>query len=69
MEKKEKDQYKIQYASLRPGLQEATIGIDSGSTTTKIVVLDNNHRILYSLLSRQQRKPYKNSRERLAETT
>lgn len=48
---KEKDQYKIQYASLRPGLQEATIGIDSGSTTTKIVVLDNNHRILTPIIT------------------
>ena len=57
--KKEKDQYKIQYASLRPGLQEATIGIDSGSTTTKIVVLDNNHRILYSYYHDNNGNPIK----------
>lgn len=56
---KRKDQYKIQYASLRPGLQEATIGIDSGSTTTKIVVLDNNHRILYSYYHDNNGNPIK----------
>lgn len=57
--KKEKEQYKIPYARLRPGLQEATIGIDSGSTTTKIVVLDNDNRILFSYYRNNNGNPIK----------
>lgn len=38
----------IQRTKLKPGFQQSTIGIDSGSTTTKIVVLDESDRILYS---------------------
>ena len=41
-------QYDVQRTELTSGIQQATIGIDSGSTTTKIVVLDENNRILYS---------------------
>ena len=33
-------QYDVQRTELTSGIQQATIGIDSGSTTTKIVVLD-----------------------------
>lgn len=57
--KKEKEQHKIEYATLQPGLQEATIGIDSGSTTTKIVVLDNDNRILYSYYHDNNGNPIK----------
>ncbi|WP_195662310.1 acyl-CoA dehydratase activase [Bacteroides congonensis] len=68
--KKEKEQYKIEYATLQPGLQEATIGIDSGSTTTKIVVLDNDNRILYSYYHDNNGNPIKtveNGLQKLAE--
>lgn len=57
--KRQKDYYKVQYAGLRSGLQEATIGIDSGSTTTKIVVLDNDNRILYSYYHDNNGNPIK----------
>lgn len=39
-------QSRVAHADLRPGAQDAYIGIDSGSTTTKIVVTDNRKRIL-----------------------
>ena len=38
----------VVHAPLKEGSQDVFIGIDSGSTTTKIVVLDNEHRLLYS---------------------
>ncbi len=46
--KKRLEKNGIQRTELKPGFQQATIGIDSGSTTTKIVVLDESDRILYS---------------------
>lgn len=48
-------QYDVQRTELTSGIQQATIGIDSGSTTTKIVVLDENNRILYSYYPKVQR--------------
>ena len=39
---------KVEASELKPGRQNAFIGIDSGSTTTKIVVTDECARILYS---------------------
>ena len=38
----------IPAAAFRPGTQDAYIGIDSGSTTTKIVVTDAEQRILFT---------------------
>lgn len=38
----------VQRAELKAGSQQAYIGIDSGSTTTKIVVTDEENRILYT---------------------
>ena len=35
-------------SGLKAGKQDVFIGIDSGSTTTKIVVLDGDSRVLYS---------------------
>ena len=35
-------------ATLSAGKQEAYLGIDSGSTTTKIVLIDSKHRLLYT---------------------
>lgn len=66
--KKEKEQHKIEYATLQPGLQEATIGIDSGSTTTKIVVLDNDNLNPYSYYHDNNGNPIKDCRERITET-
>lgn len=38
----------VERAELRPGPVRVMVGIDSGSTTTKIVVLDEQRRMLYS---------------------
>lgn len=40
--------HKIATSDLKAGKQNVFIGIDSGSTTTKIVVLDEHSRLLYS---------------------
>ncbi|MCD8310027.1 MAG: acyl-CoA dehydratase activase, partial [Prevotellaceae bacterium] len=40
--------YHVQTAALRQGRQEVLIGIDSGSTTTKIVVTDPQGKLLFS---------------------
>ena len=42
------NRYRVRRTSLRPGDREVTLGIDSGSTTTKIVVLDERECLLYS---------------------
>ena len=52
-------QYDVQRTELTSGIQQATIGIDSGSTTTKIVVLDENNRILYSYYHDNKGNPIK----------
>lgn len=44
-------------AELRRGRQEAFIGIDSGSTTTKIVVTDNDSKIIYSYYNANKGNP------------
>lgn len=44
----EKSHYGIPGAELAQGRQDAFLGIDSGSTTTKIALLDPDGRILYS---------------------
>ena len=49
----------IQRAEMKTGVQYATIGIDSGSTTTKIVVLDADDRILYSYYHDNNGNPIK----------
>ena len=41
----------IRQSELRKGVNDVYIGIDSGSTTTKIVVTDDNNDILYSYYS------------------
>lgn len=38
----------IQTTTFKPGVQDVFIGIDSGSTTTKIVVIDTNAKLLYT---------------------
>ena len=40
--------YQIKSAELKPGRQEVFMGIDSGSTTTKIVVINDRKELLYS---------------------
>ena len=46
-----------QRGTLQPGPQRATLGIDSGSTTTKVVVLDEEQRILYSFYRNNNGNP------------
>lgn len=43
--------------TLKPGKQEVYIGIDSGSTTTKIVVTDKDANLIYSFYSNNGGKP------------
>ena len=45
--KKEKETNKLPFGELLPGEQEAYVGIDSGSTTTKILILDGQGRVLF----------------------
>ncbi len=47
----------IQTAELRAGRQEVFLGIDSGSTTTKIVVTDELARVLFSYYNRNSGNP------------
>ena len=47
----------VRRAELRRGRQEAFIGIDSGSTTTKIVVTDSDSKIIYSYYSANKGNP------------
>lgn len=42
------NRYKVPRGKLRTGIMEAYLGIDSGSTTTKIVLLDDQERLIYS---------------------
>lgn len=53
--------------TLKPGRMEAVIGIDSGSTTTKIVVLDRKGRMLYSHYRDNNGHPVKAVEEGLQE--
>ena len=46
--KEEKLANKLQTAELQPGEQEVYIGIDSGSTTTKILILNTDNSVLFS---------------------
>lgn len=38
----------MRYARWKPGIQEAYLGIDSGSTTTKIILLNSDKEILFT---------------------
>lgn len=57
--------YKIKRSEWKPGVQEAFIGIDSGSTTTKIVVLNENSELLYSFYKNNGGNPMQTVREGL----
>ncbi len=46
--KKEKDGHGMKHAPLTAGRHEAYLGIDSGSTTTKIAVMDDDFNLLFS---------------------
>lgn len=46
--KKRISAHKLERASLKPGVQDVFLGIDSGSTTTKIVVIDADNRIVFT---------------------
>ncbi len=55
--KAEKQKNIVESAELKPGRQEVYIGIDSGSTTTKIVVTDSSAKLIYSFYSNNGGKP------------
>lgn len=57
--KKEISRHKVLRTGLNSGIQEVTIGIDSGSTTTKIVVLGKNNDILFSYYHDNNGNPIK----------
>ena len=44
----EKSLSSMRYARWEPGIQEAYLGIDSGSTTTKIILLNSDKEILFT---------------------
>ncbi len=46
--KKRIARYEIKQKELKPGTEYVTLGIDSGSTTTKIVILNKQNELLYS---------------------
>lgn len=50
-------EHTVSKASLRKGSQEVFIGVDSGSTTTKIVVTDEQARIVYSYYTNNEGNP------------
>ncbi|HBN05863.1 MAG TPA: hypothetical protein DD434_08780, partial [Bacteroidales bacterium] len=46
--KEEKEKHRIEKTDIKNYNGEIWLGIDSGSTTTKIVAIDKNERVLYS---------------------
>lgn len=56
----------LERAELVAGSQDAFIGIDSGSTTTKIVVLDTSKRLLFSFYKGNSGNPIKTVAEGLS---
>ena len=63
--KKRISRHQLKHADLIKGNQNAFIGIDSGSTTTKIVVLDEDNRLLYSFYKGNGGNPIKTVTEGL----
>ncbi len=55
--KREKQSYAIGRKALQRGVVNAFLGIDSGSTTTKIVVLDDDEKILFSFYKNNNGDP------------
>ena len=55
--KEEKQKNVVKTGTLKPGKQEVYIGIDSGSTTTKIVVTDKDANLIYSFYNNNGGKP------------
>lgn len=54
---KRMSRHKVCTSKLREGAQDVFIGIDSGSTTTKIVVTDTSSRVLYSYYTPNKGNP------------
>jgi predicted CoA-substrate-specific enzyme activase len=65
--KVEKLQYHVRRTAFKPGRQIATMGIDSGSTTTKIVVLTPQGEMLYSFYQPNNGDPIKTVRDGLSQ--
>ncbi len=59
------DAYSIPRGELQPGNQNYFIGIDSGSTTTKIVILDTDGRLVYSFYHGNEGNPVETVRNGL----
>lgn len=64
---KEKLRYRMPTAVLTEGKHDVVIGIDSGSTTTKIVVLDEQGRLLFDYYSPNRGNPIEAVRKGLTE--
>ena len=56
---------KLRQSKLLPGVYDAFIGIDSGSTTTKIVVLNKNAELIFSFYKNNEGKPIETVKEGL----
>lgn len=63
--KADKEKNKIENISLKGYDGDLWLGIDSGSTTTKIVAIDNYERVVFSYYSPNNGNPIKTSREGL----
>ena len=55
--KERMSQYNVKSKALEAGKEEVTLGIDSGSTTTKIVILNRNDEMLYAYYCNNQGNP------------
>jgi coA enzyme activase len=55
--KEGKEKHTVKNIALKPGIQEVYIGIDSGSTTTKIVVTDKDSNLIYKFYCNNGGKP------------
>ena len=65
--KKRHDKDKVEKSDLKTFEGDCFIGIDAGSTTTKLVVTDKNDRLLYSLYRSNEGNPLKSVMEMLRE--
>lgn len=65
--KKQKAGHAVEKATWNKGVTDAYIGIDSGSTTTKIVVLDGEGKMLFSYYKENEGNPVKTVEKGLSE--
>lgn len=65
--KKEKEEHFIEKADIKDCKGDLWIGIDSGSTTTKVVAIDGDERVVFSYYSPNNGNPIQTAKEGLEE--